>query len=119
MSHSSGPAIRRVLLRRGRLRRQDSAACDVQGLGIHSVRFISKPAPMASTRLARITRYRQILDLVAWHVDPALVDKHLQTVCEEPVGSKLAILVIAAARAQLVFQMRVDVVGMDWQRQAG
>ena len=73
---------------------------------------------MPSTCLARISWDRKILDFLAWHVDPSLGHEHLHTVYGEPVRSKLAIPVIAAARTRLVFQMRVDVVGLERQRQA-
>ena len=62
---------------------------------------------------------RNVLDFVPWHLDPPPVDKHLQTICDEPVGSKLTVPVIAAARARRIPQMRVDVMSLGWQRQAG
>jgi hypothetical protein len=73
---------------------------------------------MPSACLARISRDRKILDFLAWHVDPSFGYEHLHTIYGESVRSKLAIPVIAAACTRLVLQMRVDVVGLERQRQA-
>jgi hypothetical protein len=70
---------------------------------------------MPSACLARIPWDRKILDFLARHVDPSPGHEHLHTGYGEPVRSKMAIPVIAAARTRLVLQMRVDVVGLEWR----
>jgi len=72
---------------------------------------------MASARLAGVPQQGTVLDPLVRHVDPSLIHEHLHATCAHAVKRRAAILVIAAACAHLVQQMRVEVVGPD--RQAG
>jgi hypothetical protein len=74
---------------------------------------------MASARLAGVPQQGTVLDPFVWHVDPSLIHEHLHAVCAHAVKRRAAIPIIAAACAHLIQQMRVDVVGQGWQRQAG
>jgi hypothetical protein len=73
---------------------------------------------MSAACFAGISRKRTILDPGAWHLDLSLINKHLYAVSDEAKERGFAIPVIAAATASLVPQMRVDVMGLDRQRQA-
>jgi hypothetical protein len=73
---------------------------------------------MSAACFAGVPWKRTILDAGAWHLDPSLIDKHLYAVSAEAIEHGLAIPVIAAAAAACVLQMRVDVVGLERQRQA-
>ena len=74
---------------------------------------------MASSCFATITRQGAVLDLFVRHVDPLLIHVHLHAACGQAIQRWAAILIIAAAAASLIPQMRVDVVGQSWQRQVG
>jgi hypothetical protein len=74
---------------------------------------------MASARLAGVPQQGTVLDPLVRHVDPSLIHEHLHATCAHSVKRRAAILVISAACAHLIHQMRVDVVGQSWQRQVG
>ncbi len=73
---------------------------------------------MSAACFAGVTQERTILDRGSRHLDPSLINKHLYAVSDEAKERGFAIPVIAAATASSVPQMRVDVVGLDRQRQA-
>jgi hypothetical protein len=74
---------------------------------------------MSSAGLAAIAQQGAVLDPFVRHVDPLLIHVHLHTACGQAIQRWAAILIIAAAAASLIPQMRVDVVGQSWQRQVG
>jgi hypothetical protein len=103
-----------------RLGWQDRATCDVQmaKARLTKARLMDHPAPMSSVGLAHIPHQGTVLDGGIRHIDPPLTHEHLQVAFDKPIDRGEAILVIAAVAAPLVRQMRVDVVGLDRQRQA-
>jgi hypothetical protein len=112
--------LRTVLLCRCSLRRQDRAFRHMQYRSLlGDIRLVERTAPMPSVGLTRISEQGAVLDAFGRYVDPLLIHEHLHAACGKAIHRRAAIPVIAAAPASLVPQMRVDVMGLDRQRQVG
>jgi hypothetical protein len=68
---------------------------------------------MATARFARITRERPVLNRLVWYRDPIPIDIHLHPSRGHTVKRGSTVVVVAAARAFGIAQVRVDVVGVS------
>ncbi len=74
---------------------------------------------MSPACFAAVTWQGAILDAFVRHVDPSLIYVHLHPACGKAIHRRAAVLVVTAAAASLISEMRVDVMGLVPQERLG